>query len=152
PYGLRRYQTGDAFLCRGFTAGLPNLSFVSRRDLEYSFTGEKLTAAHVTTVFERLRAEYPQLTTDKFLTCIPSHPVKELVPHYKIAMVNGHAKPGVPPDEIARRCDVLFSEVNREYKTKFESGRLGPVRFMSRRGEEFMDRVTGSTGKEEQAR
>jgi len=50
---------------------------MSRRDLEYSFTGEKLTVNHVMTVFQRLRAEYPQLGDDKFLTCIPSHPVDE---------------------------------------------------------------------------
>ena len=45
-----------------------------RRDLEYSFTGEKLTSEQVMTVFQRLRAEYPQLGADRFLTCVPSHP------------------------------------------------------------------------------
>ncbi|MCA1603386.1 MAG: GH3 auxin-responsive promoter family protein [Acidobacteria bacterium] len=90
PYGLRRYQTGDLFLCRGFAGDLPDLSFVSRRDLEYSFTGEKLTADNLMTVFQRLRAEYPRLRENKFLTCIPSYPIDEPVPHYKIVMVNGH--------------------------------------------------------------
>lgn len=144
PYGLRRYQTGDLFLCSGFVAGLPDLSFISRRDLEYSFTGEKLTSEHVMTVFQRLRAEYPQLGADKFLTCVPSHPVDEPIPHYKIVLVNGHGKNvGVPVDELATRCDQLLSEVNREYKSKYESGRLGQVRFMFLSRPDFIDRISG---------
>ena len=147
-YGLRRYQTGDLFLCRGFAAGLPDLSFMSRRNLEYSFTGEKLTANHVMTVFQRLRAEYPLLGADRFLTCIPSHPINESIPHYKIVMVNGHDENiEIPIDELATRCDGILSEVNREYRNKFESGRLGPVRFMFLSWEDFIDRINASRGK-----
>jgi GH3 auxin-responsive promoter len=147
-YGLRRYQTGDLFLCTGFVAGLPDLSFMSRRDLEYSFTGEKLTVNHVMTVFQRLRAEYPQLGDDKFITCIPSHPVDEPIPHYKIVMVNGHGENvGIPVDELAKRCNDLLSEVNREYKSKSKTGRLGPVKFMFSSWENFIDRIGGSQGK-----
>ncbi|MEK6283229.1 MAG: GH3 auxin-responsive promoter family protein [Acidobacteriota bacterium] len=145
PYGLRRYQTGDLFLCRGFVAGLPDLTFTRRRDLEYSFTGEKLTGEHVMTVFQSLRAEYSQLGADRFLTCIPSHPVDEPIPHYKIVLVNGHDKNvGVPVDELATHCNELLSEVNREYKNKYESGRLGQVRFMFLSQADFIDRISGS--------
>ena len=144
-YGLRRYQTGDLFLCRGYMAGLPDLSFVSRRDLEYSFTGEKLTANHVMTVFQKLRAEYPQLGVDRFLTCVPSHPINESIPHYKIVMVNGHdANAGLPIDELVTRCNDLLSEVNLEYKSKFVSGRLGRVRFVCLSQRDFLTRVCGS--------
>lgn len=144
-YGLRRYQTGDLFLCRGYAAGLPDLSFVSRRDLEYSFTGEKLTANHVMTVFQKLRAEYPQLAPDRFLTCVPSHPIDESIPHYKIVMVNGHDENvGLPIDELAMRCNDLLSEVNLEYKSKFVSGRLGHVRFVCMSQRDFLIRVCGS--------
>ena len=145
PYGLRRYQTGDLFRCEGFAAGLPDLSFLRRRDLEYSFTGEKLTAEQVLTMFQRLRAEYPQLPADRFLTCVPSHPFGEPIPHYKILLVNGHGRDvGVTVDELASRCNELLSEVNREYKTKYESGRLGQVRFMFLPQGDFIDRVGGS--------
>ncbi len=144
-YGLRRYQTGDLFLCGGFAAGLPDLSFVSRRDLEYSFTGEKLTANHVMTVFQKLRAEYPQLAADRFLTCVPSHPIDEPVPHYKIVMINGHEQnTGLPVDELAMRCNDLLGEVNLEYKSKFGSGRLGGVRFVCLSQRDFLTRVCGS--------
>jgi hypothetical protein len=145
PYGLRRYQTGDLFRCGGFAAGLPDLTFMRRRDLEYSFTGEKLTSEQVMTVFQRLRAEYPQLGADRFLTCVPSHPLGESIPHYKIVLVNGYGKnPGVAVDELASRCNELLSEVNREYKSKYESGRLGRVRFMFLSQGDFIDRVSGS--------
>ncbi len=145
PYGLRRYQTGDLFLCKGFVAGLPDLSFIRRRDLEYSFTGEKLTSDHLMTVFQRLRAEYPQLGADRFLTCVPSQPVDEPVPHYKILLVNGHDKSaGLPVGELAGRCDELLGEVNPEYKSKYESGRLGRVRFMSLSHADFIRRISGA--------
>ncbi|HEY3025143.1 MAG TPA: GH3 auxin-responsive promoter family protein, partial [Pyrinomonadaceae bacterium] len=144
PYGLRRYQTGDLFLCKGFVAGLPDLSFIRRRDLEYSFTGEKLTSEHLMTVFQRLRAEYPQLGADQFLTCVPSQPVNEPVPHYKILLVNGHGKSvALPVGELAGRCDELLSEVNPEYKSKYESRRLGRVRFMSLSHADFIRRIGG---------
>jgi len=145
PYGLRRYQTGDLFHCRGFAAGLPDLSFLRRRDLEYSFTGEKLTSEQVMTVFQRLREDYPQLGAGKFLTCVPSHPVDESVPHYKIILINGHSENvGVPVDELAIRCDELLSDVNREYKSKYQSARLGPVRFMFLSHGDFIDQIRGS--------
>jgi hypothetical protein len=145
PHGLRRYQTGDLFLCGGFVAKLPDLSFMRRRDLEYSFTGEKLTSEHLMTVFQRLRAEYPQLGADRFLSCVPSQPVDEPVPHYKILLVNGHGKnAGVPVGELAGRCHELLSEVNPEYKSKFQSGRLGRVRFMSLSHADFITRISGS--------
>ncbi|HEY5885495.1 MAG TPA: GH3 auxin-responsive promoter family protein [Pyrinomonadaceae bacterium] len=144
-YGLRRYQTGDLFICAGYAAGLPDLRFKSRRDLEYSFTGEKLTANHVMTTFERLRAEYPQLGAHKFLTCVPSHPIDESIPHYKIVMINSPDEAvGLPIDELATRCNDLLSEVNLEYKSKVASGRLGPVRFVCLSWEDFINRVSGS--------
>jgi len=36
----------------------------------------------------------------------------------------------MPVDELATRCTILLSEVNREYKSKSKTGRLGPVKFM----------------------
>jgi hypothetical protein len=143
-YGLRRYQTGDLFLCRGYAGGLPDLSFVSRRDLEYSFTGEKLTANHVMSVFQKLRAEYPQLAPDKFLTCVPSQPIDE-APHYKIVMVNEQSEnAGLPVDEVARRCNDLLGELNLEYKSKFVSGRLGRVQFVCLSQRDFLIQICGS--------
>lgn len=133
-YGLRRYQTDDLFLCKGKIHGLPDLSFVRRRTLEYSFTGEKLTGEQLSIVFDQLRATYPTLLADKFLTCVPSQP-----PHYKVLLVgdqdsdieNSH-------DFLAERCDELLCEINCEYRSKRASGRLGPVEVVSTKFKDFV--------------
>ena len=148
PYGLRRYQTGDVFLCHGFVAGLPDLSFVRRRGLEYSFTGEKLTSAQLIDVFNRLRGEYPQLGADSFLTCVPSQPTGATTPHYKIVLVKSEVEDAdkfrMPTGELGKRCNELLSEINREYKSKYQSGRLGGARFILLSHGDFIERVAGS--------
>ena len=121
-YGLRRYQTDDLFLCRRKINGLPDLAFVRRRSLEYSFTGEKLTAEQLSTVFEQLRAIYPSVLMDKFLTCVPS---PEVIPHYQLLLISDQRCGSC--DLLAARCDELLSQVNCEYRTKRASGRLGPL-------------------------
>jgi hypothetical protein len=145
PHGLRRYQTDDVFLCRAIISGLPDLVFIRRRGLEYSFTGEKLTAEQVSAVFQTLRNEYPLLEAQKFLSCMPSQPPNESIPHYKVLAIGEASKgPNVPVDELTRRCDQLFGEINCEYKSKRESGRLGQVRFMHVTPDEFIVRISGS--------
>jgi hypothetical protein len=143
PYGLRRYQTGDLFFCKEIVSGLPDLHFARRRDLEYSFTGEKLTAEHVAAAFGFLRAEYPDLKEGKFLTCIPSQPAGEPVPHYKIVVVDGIGKTPTLTDGLAKRYDELLGELNHEYKGKHESGRLGPAQCVVLSPREFINRTAG---------
>jgi hypothetical protein len=128
-HGLRRYQTGDVFTCRGFVRGLPDLAFVRRRDLEYSFTGEKLTALQVTTALDRLRVE-SEVAPDAFMTLIPSRPTDESVPHYRliVAPASGDAPPAADAARLADRCEELLRAANAEYRTKIEDGRLAPVR------------------------
>ena len=145
PYGLRRYQTGDLFLCRGDVAGLPDLHIQRRRGLEYSFTGEKLTAEHVSSVFQKLCETFSWLGSEDFLTCVPSQPAGESVPHYKIVLIGGSCDGAeISGDEVARRCDVLLGEVNREYRGKRESRRLGQVRFVRMSLTDFVDRIGGA--------
>ena len=129
-YGLRRYQTDDLFLCKRKTRNLPDLSFVRRRTLEYSFTGEKLTAVQLSVVFEQLRARYPALLANRFLTCVPAQP-----PHYKVLLIgDSHS---INRDEIATCCDALLSEINCEYRSKRTSGRLGSVEVVSMSLQDF---------------
>jgi hypothetical protein len=137
PYGLRRYQTDDLFLCRRKVNGLPDLVFVRRRSLEYSFTGEKLTADQLSAVLKRLRELYPALVADKFLTCVPSQPA-DTVPHYQMLVV-GDQRSQSSHELLAARCDELLSEINCEYKSKRASGRLGPVRSMNLGTREFVE-------------
>jgi hypothetical protein len=142
PYGLRRYQTGDVFLCRGRVNGVPDLTFLRRSDLGYSFTGEKLTATQINIVFERLRAQFPELDAEKFLTCVPSHPTTEPVPHYKVLLISHIAanKCNLSYERVAAKCDELLSEINCEYKNKRVTGRLGPVRLVTAGTRTFAER------------
>lgn len=141
-YGLRRYDTGDMFLCRGKVFDLPDLIFLRRRDLEYSFTGEKLTAPQISSMFDQLRATDENLRHENFLTCIPSHSHGDSIPHYKVILVSN--EPNVPvATAIANDCDRLLTELNCEYKFKRETGRLGPVRFLSMNHADFINLTSG---------
>ena len=121
-YGLRRYQTDDVFLCRSFVEGLPDLSFVRRRSLEYSFTGEKLTAIQLSEVYQKLREQFVLLNDQVFLSCCPSLSSIENLPHYKLIIV-GAEKNEI--DEIENSFDILLKNVNSEYEAKRSTGRLG---------------------------
>jgi hypothetical protein len=123
-YGLRRYRTDDLFLCKRKIRNLPDLTFVRRSTLEYSFTGEKLTGVQLSAVFEELRARYPALLANRILTCVPSQP-----PHYKVLLIGD--SPTANHQELTAYCDALLSEMNCEYKSKRTSGRLGPVEVVS---------------------
>ena len=127
-YGLRRYQTGDLFTCRRMTNGLPDLLFLRRRALEYSFIGEKVTAEQLNIVFDRLGIEHPATLADAFLTCVPSLPLNEK-PHYKIILI---CDSQITPDTdlLAAKCDELLSNLNCEYKNKRANGSLAPARFI----------------------
>ncbi len=145
PYGVRRYQTSDIFLCKGRVAGLPDLHFLRRRGFEYSFTGEKLTSEHVSIVLQQLRKEFSWLGTDDFLTCVPSQPLDETVPHYKIILIGGCCDAAeISGDEVARRCDVLLGEANREYRDKRASRRLEAMRFVRMPLADFVARIGGA--------
>ena len=128
-YGLKRYRTDDLFRCERKFHGLPDLTFVRRRTLEYSFTGEKLTGEQLSIVFNQLRAMYPALLLNRFLTCMPSQP-----PHYKLLLI-GDSRPG--DNALAASCDALLCEINCEYRAKRSSGRLGPIEVQNVRLNDF---------------
>lgn len=144
-YGLRRYQTDDLFLCVGHVGGLPDLRFLRRRSLSYSFTGEKLTGEQVSMALERLRGEFPALGREAFLTCMPSSPRADALPHYRLIRVPHHTDHAdVALDSVAARGDAILMEVNAEYRAKRDSGRLAPMRGVTVGLEEFLTRVGGA--------
>lgn len=136
-FGLRRYQTGDLFRCRRKLDGLPDLVFVRRRELAYSFIGEKVTAEQLTEVFDQLREQYPELLSDGFLTCVPSLPLQEM-PRYKIVLIT--EKTIQSQALIASRCDELLSAMNCEYRNKRANGTLAPISFTQTGPVEFAER------------
>lgn len=127
-HGLRRYRTGDLFRVRRFVANLPDLQFLRRRGLTYSFTGEKLTGTQAMLAYDLLRTEFPDTVGDLPLTCFPCRRPATGLPHYRIvAVYSGRDNPGQIPG-LAQRFDELLCESNSEYRAKRASGRLGPVR------------------------
>ena len=137
-YGLRRYQTGDLFTCRRMTNGLPDLAFLRRRALEYSFIGEKVTAEQLNIVFDRLRTEHPATLADAFLTCIPSLPHNEK-PHYKFVLIRD-SDTRLNTDILATHCDQLLGQLNCEYNNKRLIGSLAPARFIQAKTSAFAER------------
>jgi len=137
PYGLRRYQTNDLFACVGRVLDVPDLRFLRRRGLAYSFTGEKLTGEQVQAAFVSLQDREPGLLTAGVqLTCIPSLGVDEEdgaspgsdVPHYRLVMAHaGSRPPPVDESRAAAQFDRSLGEQNREFAAKLASGRLGPT-------------------------
>jgi hypothetical protein len=141
-HGLRRYQTADVFLCRGRVRGLPDLTFVRRRGLEHSFTGEKLTAEQAAEAFAHLRAELA-LPASTYLSLVPSWPAGEPIPHYRLAVVTGALGP--PPDleALATRGQAIVESLNPEYRSKVASRRLAPLRPLALSTEAFARAVGG---------
>ena len=141
PYGARRYRTGDVFLVKEWVGELPDLRFLRRWGLGYSFTGEKLTGEQLAEAYGKIRGDYPAMDGADFLTCFPSQPDTDPIPHYKLTLIRGDGLPGCELPGITERCDRLLAELNTEYRNKRESRRLGPVRFQQMNASEFRRRM-----------
>jgi hypothetical protein len=129
-FGLRRYQTDDLFLCRGAVGGLPDLVFLRRRGLAYSFTGEKLTGEQVERVFSVLRARFPALAAAQLqMTVIPSLPEGAPLPRYRLLLA--HTGSTAPADidvaGLGAAFDEAMGELNSEFAAKVRSARLAPT-------------------------
>ena len=143
-YGLRRYATGDLFRVERVVAGLPDLRFLGRRGLGWSFTGEKLTAEQVGVAFEALHAEYPGLRDGFWLALFPEDPGGAALPCYHLAAVGRAARePGGLPEGLPERLDELLGDQNLEYRAKRASRRLGGVRCSILGLADFLPRATG---------
>jgi hypothetical protein len=133
-YGLTRYQTEDLFVCQGNVRGVPDLRFLRRRGIKYSFTGEKVTGEQLTEGFARLRDRFPELRASGMqMTYIPSRPEDAVVPGYKLVLAHpGQERPDwIEPgqtDEIATAFDDILAAINSELAGKLESKRLGGSR------------------------
>jgi hypothetical protein len=128
PYGLRRYQTDDLFLCRGHVRGVPDLAFLRRRGLAYSFTGEKLTGEQVECTFAQLCKRIPSLDRATVqMTLAPYLPVTATVPRYRLLLAYAGAAPpeGLDLPAIAAAFDAALADLNAEFAAKVRSGRLG---------------------------
>jgi hypothetical protein len=126
-YGLRRYQTEDVFECAGFVKGLPDMRFVHRRNLSYSFTGEKLTAEQLRLAYAQAAEEFETVASHSFLTCFPSMPEGASIPCYRLVIVGTAVEECPDSSEIAHFVQARLMEINSEYEAKIRSGRLGSM-------------------------
>lgn len=133
PWGLVRYQTNDLFACVGHHRGLPDLRFLRRRGLAWSFTGEKLTGEQLSLAFAHVRQDFPVLGNGVELVCFPTEP-EGAVPGY--CLVLAPTRPGTVDDAdamggvartIGRAFDQFIGGLNQEFADKQHSGRLAPT-------------------------
>lgn len=126
-YGLKRYETSDLFLCTGTLGDAPTLTFVGRSGLQYSFSGEKLTAEHLLQAYQSAyrRAHLGLVDT----LCFPEPGELEKLPHYVLLATT----PLTPEQEqqLVREVDAVLCDVNEEYRSKRASNRLGAPRMHS---------------------
>lgn len=119
-WGLRRYDTHDVFLVNRMVQGIPELSFVKRKGLTSSLTGEKLTEDHVLELTQSLQKKFPELAKLPF-TLFPVAREKEF--GYELAVIG--RLPAVP--KILPFADEELGRINSEYRVKVSSGRLSPL-------------------------
>jgi hypothetical protein len=145
-YGLRRYQTDDLFSCVGMVDGIPDLRFAKRRNLSYSFTGEKLTADQLKRAYQEVESRHPGLRQHGFLTCFPSKSPSEPLPRYRLVYVRSSATAtaaATPSDGLAAEVEQTLGEFNLEFKLKIESRRLGRMKLEVILLHDFIRRVRG---------
>jgi hypothetical protein len=145
PYGLTRYATGDVFACVDRVREVPDLRFLRRRGLAYSFTGEKLTGEQVEAAFARLPKE-AGLPSGVQLTLIPALGAEGDLPHYRLVLAHSSTRPPATEVDPGPCLDRLLSTQNREFAGKLASGRLGPTRAVTLAYDDFAQLLSGASG------
>ncbi|MGA9520741.1 MAG: GH3 auxin-responsive promoter family protein [Myxococcaceae bacterium] len=143
-YGLRRYQTEDLFECVRRVSDLPDLRFVRRRNLSFSFTGEKLTGEQLALALQAAAEAVPEVASSGFLSCFPSAGENEL-PHYKLVLAtrSGECPAAHLGDRLRDAVEAELCELNSEFRAKRETRRLGQLQFVTLSLEEFVRRAGG---------
>jgi GH3 auxin-responsive promoter len=142
-YGLKRYQTEDLFKCVALVRSVPDLRFVRRRNLSYSFTGEKLTAEQLCLAFEDAESNFPEIQNG-FLTCFPSESSQETAPSYCIVYVFNE-KPRCNIFAVTSHIQERLKSYNHEFKSKIESRRLGKLNSEMMPTKDFLRHLTGTS-------
>jgi hypothetical protein len=150
-YGLKRYQTEDVFICCGHVHGLPDLRFLRRRGLSFSYTGEKISGNQLSQAYREVARQVNELSEmNAQLCCFPGAQDCTL-PYYQLVVVMppGSTEIVVSADHIVLAFENALTAVNQEFAQKRQSGRLGPTRieFINYdRMATLLDRRTQSNG------
>lgn len=122
-WGLDRYDTQDIFYVKKMIQGLPDLSFQRRREITASVTGEKLTQTQVESLYQNLKQKYPQL--QEFSLSMYPRMINENV-LYEIMLIGADASFDL--EQMSTFADDFLKNINSEYCSKIESGRLLPLK------------------------
>ena len=121
--GLWRYDIDDRVRVTGRFGQSPIFEFLSRGLHTANITGEKITEHQVVEAMGRAAAEAGTQVRQFVLQGRFAQP-----PHYELRLERDTDGLGT---RIAQCVDRHLGELNIEYRSKRESGRLGPVRFVS---------------------
>ena len=130
-YGLYRYHIHDLVRVNGFHNKTPLIEFLNKGSHFSSLTGEKLSEYQVTHAMSQLLRELDlSLTSYSLAPCWPAGGVATDFehPYYGLFVERGDLTDENAGRRLAERLDVRLRELNEEYASKRESGRLGAVR------------------------
>ncbi|MCE4941757.1 GH3 auxin-responsive promoter family protein [Streptomyces noursei] len=123
--GLYRYDVGDVYTVLGRVGALPRLEFAGRAGFGSSFTGEKLTEAHV---YEAVRTAHRGARgTLPMFTCIPSWGTP---PGYVLAVEWDPQSDAAERAGFTTAVEAALQDCNPEYAEKRRSDRLRPLRLL----------------------
>lgn len=123
--GLYRLWTGDIYHVDRIVDGTPWVHFVHRDGVYHSFTGEKITESQVTQAIRQGLGEHG-LNTGLYM-CGPQW--REL-PNY-IVVVEAPTPAPELNQILSIAIDEALKEINIEYASKRESGRLGELEVLT---------------------
>ncbi|MBT2527840.1 GH3 auxin-responsive promoter family protein [Streptomyces sp. ISL-99] len=119
--GLYRLWTGDIYHVDRVVDGTPWVHFVHRDGIFHSFTGEKITESQVTQAIKRGLAANG-LGTGLYM-CGPRWGEP---PNYVVVTEAPEPSPQLDRS-LSTAVDTALHEINIEYASKRDSGRLGPL-------------------------
>ncbi|ASU78666.1 GH3 auxin-responsive promoter [Actinopolyspora erythraea] len=123
--GLYRLWTGDIYRVDRIENGAPRGHFVHRNGVFHSFTGEKITEAQVTQSIQRAMTGHG-LETGLYL-CGP----KWGDPPNYVVVVEADEPSAELDRTLSEAVDRELREINIEYDSKRESGRLHPLEVLT---------------------
>jgi hypothetical protein len=128
-YGLYRYHIYDLVRVAGFRNRTPLIEFLSKGSHFSSLTGEKLSEYQVTQAMTQLLRELDlPLTSYSVAPCWPAGGADFEQPYYGLFVERGDLAGSDSGPRLAGRLDERLCELNVEYASKRDSGRLGALR------------------------
>ncbi len=121
--GLWRYDIDDRVRVTAKYGQSPVFEFMSRGAQTTSITGEKITEYQVVEAMQQTAAK---MAID--VNCFLFQPIFSATPYYQLHL---EAPDGRDLGQVAQAMDEALIDLNMEYKSKRDSGRLGPIRSIS---------------------